>query len=130
LFCLSRFRDFEISRFRDFEISGRSSHGGAEARRKQRKEPTTRHKGNVLGPVPGVGVMAKGPQGWVKCEDRFPTTKITPAACRGSTTTALRLARTSLGGGRPGSRARSGGALGASMQREGAVPGTASFKIK
>jgi hypothetical protein len=26
----------------------------------------------VLGPAPGVGVMAKGPQGWVKCEDRLP----------------------------------------------------------
>jgi hypothetical protein len=25
-----------------------------------------------LGPVPEVGVMAKGPQGWVKCEDRLP----------------------------------------------------------
>jgi hypothetical protein len=28
--------------------------------------------GNVLGPVPGVDVMAKRPQGWVKCEDRLP----------------------------------------------------------
>jgi hypothetical protein len=27
---------------------------------------------NVLGPVPGVGVVAKGPQEWVKCEDRLP----------------------------------------------------------
>ena len=27
---------------------------------------------NVLGPVPGVDVMAKRPQGWVKCEDRLP----------------------------------------------------------
>jgi hypothetical protein len=36
----------EISRFRDFEISGGRSHGGAEARRKQREETTTRHKGN------------------------------------------------------------------------------------
>jgi hypothetical protein len=26
----------------------------------------------VLGPVPGVDVMAKRPQGWVKCEDRLP----------------------------------------------------------
>jgi hypothetical protein len=28
--------------------------------------------GNVLGPVPGVDVMAKRSQGWVKCEDRLP----------------------------------------------------------
>jgi hypothetical protein len=27
---------------------------------------------DVLGPVPGVGVMAKRSQGWVKCEDRLP----------------------------------------------------------
>jgi hypothetical protein len=27
---------------------------------------------HVLGPVPGVGVMAKRSQGWVKCEDRLP----------------------------------------------------------
>jgi hypothetical protein len=26
----------------------------------------------VVGPVPGVGVMAKRSQGWVKCEDRLP----------------------------------------------------------
>jgi hypothetical protein len=34
------------SRFRYFDISGRRSHGGAETRRKQREETTTRHKGN------------------------------------------------------------------------------------
>ena len=27
---------------------------------------------HVLGPVPGVGVVAKRSQGWVKCEDRLP----------------------------------------------------------
>jgi hypothetical protein len=28
---------------------------------------------NALGPpAPGVGVVAKGPRGWVKCEDRLP----------------------------------------------------------
>jgi hypothetical protein len=27
---------------------------------------------NVLGPVPGVDVMAKGSQGWVQCENRHP----------------------------------------------------------
>jgi hypothetical protein len=42
--------DFE--RLRDFEISGRRSHGGAEARRKQREEPTTGHKGNWRVPCP------------------------------------------------------------------------------
>jgi hypothetical protein len=26
----------------------------------------------VLGPVPGVDVMAKRSKGWVKCEDRLP----------------------------------------------------------
>jgi hypothetical protein len=35
--------DFEIE---VFEVSGRRSHGGAEARRKQREEATTGHKGN------------------------------------------------------------------------------------
>jgi hypothetical protein len=35
---------------------------------------------NVLGPVPGVDVMAKRSQGWVKCEDRLPYyTEIAPA---------------------------------------------------
>ena len=55
----------------------------------------------------------------------FPTTEVAPAACpcHDSTTTTPRLARTSRRGrGRPGPRARSSGALGASMQREGAVP--------
>jgi hypothetical protein len=33
---------------------------------------TTHTPLHVLGPVPGVDVMAKGPQGWVKCEDRLP----------------------------------------------------------
>jgi hypothetical protein len=32
---------------RDYEISGRRSHGGAEARHKQREEATTGHKGNA-----------------------------------------------------------------------------------
>jgi hypothetical protein len=31
----------------------------------------------LLGPVPGVGVMAKGPQGWVQCEDHLPYYKDT-----------------------------------------------------
>jgi hypothetical protein len=40
------------SRFRDFEISGGRSHGGAENRRKQREETTTRHKqGQLACPV-------------------------------------------------------------------------------
>ena len=30
------------------------------------------YSGNVLGPVPGVDVMAKRSQGWVKCEDHLP----------------------------------------------------------
>jgi hypothetical protein len=30
---------------------GRRSHGGAEARRKQREEPTTRHKGQLACPM-------------------------------------------------------------------------------
>jgi hypothetical protein len=36
----------EMPRCRDFEVSGRRSHGGADARRKQREETTTGHKGN------------------------------------------------------------------------------------
>jgi hypothetical protein len=34
--------------------------------------PLSDHTIYVLGPVPGVGVMAKRPQGWVKCEDHLP----------------------------------------------------------
>jgi hypothetical protein len=30
---------------------------------------------HVLGPVPGIDVMAMGPQGWVQCEDRLPCYK-------------------------------------------------------
>ena len=61
----------------------------------------------------------------------FPTTEAAPAACpcHDSTTTTPRRARTSRragagagGGARGKERARSSGALGASMQREGAVP--------
>jgi hypothetical protein len=67
---------------------------------------------NVLGPVPGVDVMAKRPRGWVKCEDRLPyyrKSEIAPAACHlprlhdhDSTTRESRVARTSAGAGAPG----------------------------
>jgi hypothetical protein len=82
----------------------------------------------VLGPVPGVGVMSKGPQGWVQCgcEDRLLpcTTK------QGGSYSLPRLhdstTREDLGGGArglgPGVQARSRRALGASMQRKDAVP--------
>jgi hypothetical protein len=55
---------------------------------------------NVLGPVPGVGVMAKGPQGWVRCEDRLPYYKGNSCRLprpRGHDPTTPRLARTSAG---------------------------------
>ena len=35
---------------------------------------------NVLGPVPGVDVMAKRSQGWVKCEDRLPYYRDSPCS--------------------------------------------------
>jgi hypothetical protein len=63
---------------------------------------------NVLGPVPGVGVMAKRSQGWVKCEDRLPYYRDSSCSLplprlHVSTTTTPRLARTSRRGrGRPG----------------------------
>jgi hypothetical protein len=74
--------------------------------------------------------MAKRSQGWVKCEDRlpyFPTTKKAPTACHLPLATTPRPQHPDSRGprrgpGRPGPRARSSGALAASMQREGAVP--------
>jgi hypothetical protein len=82
---------------------------------------------NVLGPVPGVGVMAKRSQGWVKCEDRLSYCKDSPCSLPLATTPRPRLHDSRgprRGRGRPGSRARSSGALAASMQHEGAVPGS------
>jgi hypothetical protein len=57
---------------------------------------------NVLGPVPGVDVMAKRSQGWVKCEDRLPYYKDSSCSLSLATTPRLRtatprLARTSAG---------------------------------
>jgi hypothetical protein len=61
---------------------------------------------HVLGPVPGIGVMAKGPQGavrgWSVRSTTFPTTKIAHAACHDPTTTTPRPARTSVGPGPQG----------------------------
>jgi hypothetical protein len=82
---------------------------------------------NVLGPVPGVDVMAKRSQGWVKCEDRLPYYK--DSSCSLPNLPRLHDPRPRFhdsrgprrGRGRPGSRARSSGAL-AAMQRKGAVP--------
>jgi hypothetical protein len=53
----------------------------------------------VLGPVPGVGIMAKGPQGWVQCEDRLPYYKVALAACHDPHDPAT---REDLGGGARG----------------------------
>jgi hypothetical protein len=66
--------------------------------------------------------MAKGPQGWVQCEDHLPyynkdNSCSLPRLHDHDTTT-----REDLGGGTPGSRPRLSGALGASMQHEGTVP--------
>jgi hypothetical protein len=55
---------WRASRFRDFEISGRRSHGGAKARRKQREETTTGHKQRGSSQFPGVLV---GPPHVRKC---------------------------------------------------------------
>ena len=78
--------------------------------------------------VPGVDVMAKRSQGWVRCEDRLPYYRDSSCSLSLATTPRLRL-HDSRGPrrGRPGSRARSSGALGASMQREGPLFRTASF---
>jgi hypothetical protein len=64
----------------------------------------------VLGPVLGVGVVAKRPQGWVKCEDRLPYYKGSSCSLPLATIPRPRL-RDSRGPrrGRPGSRARSSG---------------------
>jgi hypothetical protein len=68
--------------------------------------------------------MAKRSQGWVKCEDRLPYYRDSSCSLSLATTPRLRLHADSRGPrrGRLGSRARPSGALGASMQREGAVP--------
>jgi hypothetical protein len=98
----------------------------------------------VLGPVLGVDVVAKRSQGGVKCEDRLSHGKDRSCSFPLATTPRPRLHDSSenenrlgpppsdsdcdsdpgggRGGARPGSRARSSGALAASMQREGAVP--------
>jgi hypothetical protein len=79
---------------------------------------------HVLGPVPGVDVMAKRSQGWVKCEDRLPYYKGSSYSLSLLVTTPRLRLHDSRGPrrGRPGPSARSSGALGASTQREGAVP--------
>jgi hypothetical protein len=81
-----------------------------------------------LGPRPGRGLTLwlRGlSQGWVKCEDRLPYYRDSSCSLPLAMTPRPRL-RDSRGPrrqrGRPGSRARSSGALAASMQREGAVP--------
>jgi hypothetical protein len=75
---------------------------------------------DVLGPVPGVDVMAKGPQGWMQCEDHLPYYKDNPCSLprlhdHDSTT------REDPGGGARGPGPARVGLLGASMQREGAA---------
>jgi hypothetical protein len=95
------------------------------------------NRGPVLGgvmplraPVPrGLTLWLRGLRGGCSVRTAFPTTKIAPAGPQGSlprphdhdsTTRDSRGPRR----GRPGRRARSSGALGASMQRESAVPGS------
>jgi hypothetical protein len=85
---------------------------------------------NVLGPVPGVGVMAKGPQGWVQCEDHLPYYKdITPAACHDSTTTTRSMTREDLGGCARGPGPARVGLLGLQCSAR-VLFRTAWFKIK
>jgi hypothetical protein len=59
----------------------------------------------VLGPVPGVDVMAKRSQGWVKCEDRLPYYKYSSCSLPLATTPRPRLRDSRLAGtsaGAPG----------------------------
>jgi hypothetical protein len=63
--------------------------------------------------------MAKRPQGWVQCEDHLLYHNFIYLL---DFTTPRRGTREGPRRGRPGPRARSSVALGASMQREGAVP--------
>jgi hypothetical protein len=65
-------------------------------------------------------VMSKGPLVWVLCAYRVPYFKIYPCSLPRLHVSSLHDSRGPRRG-RPGSRARSSGALGASMQREGAV---------
>jgi hypothetical protein len=83
----------------------------------------------VLGPVPasrGLALwLSKRSQRRAKCEDRLPYYKDSSCSLPLATTPRPRLhdpRGPRRGRGRPGSRARSSGALAASMQREGAVP--------
>jgi hypothetical protein len=86
---------------------------------------------DVLGPVaPGVGVMAKGPQGSVKCEDRLPYYKDNFCSC-----SLPRLhghdsaTREDLGGGVRGPGPARVGLLGLQCSAR-ALFRAASFKIK
>jgi hypothetical protein len=81
---------------------------------------------HLLGPVPGVGVMAKGPQGWVQCEDHLPYYKDSSCSLprpHYSTT------REDLGGGVRGPGPARVGLLGLQCSAR-ALPRTASFQIK
>jgi hypothetical protein len=59
----------------DVVSSSRAKLRCEEASHRTKKENEV--MGNVLGPVPGVDVMAKRSQGWVKCvRTAFPTTEM------------------------------------------------------
>jgi hypothetical protein len=96
----------------------------AARRRKRESQPWCQFM-SWAPPVPGVGVVAKGPQGWVQWrEDHLPSLlqrKTAPAACQDDSTTP-RLAE-DLGGGTRGPGVARVGLLGLQCSaRQGAVP--------
>ena len=87
-------------------------------------------------PSRGLALWLRGLRGWCSVSTTSPATKTTPAACHDPTTPRLARTCSAARAGCPGPRARSNGALGAAMQREGAsalfraAPVTTPFKTK
>jgi hypothetical protein len=87
---------------------------------------STSIKENVLGPVPGVDVMAKRPQGWVRCEDHLLYHNFIYLL---DSTTPRRGTREDLGGGARGPGPARVGLLGLQCSAR-ALFRTASFNVQ
>jgi hypothetical protein len=99
---LSAWSDLRGERFRDFRDFWRArSHGGAEARRKQREESTTRHKGNWRVSWPSVPRSQRPNPSWQmnarrKCPHRLTSSKGNAITCSGAASAGVLLVRAHL----------------------------------